>query len=201
MKKVNIAFYRRNNVLEVAKDLLGKLLVTRFDGVATSGRIVEVEAYNGIIDRASHAWNGRRTSRNEPMYAAGGICYIYLCYGIHHLFNVVTNEKDIPQAVLIRALEPMEGIKEMERRSGKPKKEYSLTRGPGNLSRALGLTTMKTGTSLTGSEIFLGDDGYKVDKRQIVSTPRIGVDYAGADALLPYRFLLRDNPWVSGKRS
>src|SRR6187431_1453777 len=115
MKKLPIEFYRRDNVFVVAKELLGKILVTKFNGPdnyrdETSGRIVEVEAYNGVIDKASHAAGGRRTNRNEVMYGKGGVAYVYLCYGIHHLFNVVTNEKEIPHAILIRGLEPLEGI-------------------------------------------------------------------------------------------
>jgi DNA-3-methyladenine glycosylase len=108
MKKLPLTFYQRANVLQIAKELLGKILVTKWDGIETSGRIVEVEAYNGIIDKASHASGGRRTNRNEVMYGKGGVAYVYLCYGIHHLFNVVTNEQETPHAILIRALEPFE---------------------------------------------------------------------------------------------
>ena len=107
MKKIGIDFYNRENVLAIARELLGKLLVTKWDGILTSGRIVEVEAYNGIPDKASHAFGGRRTNRNEIMYGSGGVAYVYLCYGIHHLFNVVTNSKEIPHAILIRAVEPV----------------------------------------------------------------------------------------------
>ena len=119
MKKIQQHFYTGNDVLQIARKLLGKILVTTFNGIITAGRIVEVEAYNGIIDRSSHSFGGRRTDRNEVMYADGGVCYIYLCYGIHHLFNVVTNKKEIPEAILIRALEPIKGIAEMLKRSGK----------------------------------------------------------------------------------
>jgi DNA-3-methyladenine glycosylase len=113
MKKLTLDFYKRTNVLLIAQELLGKILVTNRDGIITSGRIVEVEAYNGFIDKASHAFGGRRTNRNEIMYADGGLAYVYLCYGIHHLFNVVTHTKETPHAVLIRALEPVKGIDEM----------------------------------------------------------------------------------------
>jgi len=134
--KLDNSFYDRPNVVRVARDLLGKVLVTEIDGQRTSGRIVEVEAYNGVIDRASHAWSGRRTRRTEVMFGQGGVAYVYLIYGIHHLFNVVTNSKDVPHAVLVRALEPMEGIPEMLRRTGKHVADHTLTRGPGNLSKA-----------------------------------------------------------------
>jgi DNA-3-methyladenine glycosylase len=201
-------------VVTVARDLLGKILVTEFDGQRTSGRIVETEAYNGVGDRASHAWSGRRTARTEVMYAAGGTAYVYLIYGIHHLFNVVTNKKDIPHAVLVRALEPLDGIPVMMERMGKGPKvsggmrksealkpDYSLTRGPGNLSRALGLRTLHTGVSLLGDEIWIGDDGWRPKRADIIAGPRIGVDYAGVDAGLPYRFFIKGNPYVSGKKT
>lgn len=141
MKKLSKDFYQRVDVLQVAKELLGKVLVTQFAGKQTAGRIVEVEAYAGIADRASHSFGGRRTKRNEVMYGEGGKAYVYLCYGIHHLFNVVTNVKDVPQAILIRALEPVSGTGIMLARTGKKKLDYTITRGPGNLSKAMGLLT------------------------------------------------------------
>jgi DNA-3-methyladenine glycosylase len=185
----------------IARELLGKILVTRFDGKRTSGRIVETEAYNGVVDRASHAWSGRRTRRTEVMFGHGGTAYVYLIYGIHHLFNVVTNSKDVPHAILIRALDPMEGIPLMLERTDKAVADHTLTRGPGNVSRALGLDVSNTGTSLLGSEIYIGDDGWKPRRADIVAGPRIGVDYAGPDAGLPYRFFIRGNSYVSGKKS
>jgi DNA-3-methyladenine glycosylase len=184
----------------IARELLGKVLVTEFDGQRTAGRIVEVEAYNGVVDRASHAWSGRRTKRTEVMYGAGGHAYVYLIYGIHHLFNVVTNGLDSPHAILVRGVEPLEGIPVMLERVGKPKLDYTLTRGPGNLSRALGLLTVHTGTSLFGGEIWIGDDGVRVPRSKVIATPRIGVDYAGEDAALPYRFFVAGSPWVSGPK-
>jgi DNA-3-methyladenine glycosylase len=199
MHKLAIDFYKRNDVLLIAKELLGKVLVTNWDGVFTSGRIVEVEAYNGIIDKASHAFAGRRTARNEIMYAHGGVAYVYLCYGIHHLFNVVTNNSGIPHAILIRALEPVKGIDIMLKRVGKKKLDNTLTRGPGNLSKALGLFTKHSGCSLRSKELFIADDGFALSKKDIGTSPRIGVDYAGKDALLHYRFFIKGNPFVSGK--
>jgi DNA-3-methyladenine glycosylase len=199
MRKLDIEFYGRNNVLQIAKELLGKVLVTNWKGIITSGRIVECEAYAGIIDNASHASGGRRTARNEVMYGEGGYAYVYLCYGIHHLFNIVTNSVDVPHAILIRALDPIEGIEEMLLRTNKKKLDHTLTRVPGNVSKALGIFTKHTGTSLLENKIFVVDDGEKYPKKEIATSPRIGVDYAGKDASLPYRFYVKENPFVSGK--
>lgn len=198
-KKLPPDFYQRKNVLQVSKDLLGKLLVTKNEGIVTSGRIVEVEAYAGAGDKASHAYGGKRTKRNEIMYADGGFAYVYLCYGIHHLFNVVTHRTDTPHAILIRSLEPVKGIDEMLRRTGKKKLDNTLTKGPGNVSKALGIFTFQSGRSLQSDELFLADDGFRFTKKQIHASPRIGVDYAGEDALLPYRFYIKGNSYVSGK--
>jgi len=200
MKKLESGFYQRKNVLVIARELLGKILVTNWEGIVTSGRIVECEAYNGITDRASHAVGGRRTARNEIMYGAGGFSYVYLCYGIHHLFNVVTNLQDVPHAILIRAVEPVEGIEEMLLRTGKKKPDHTLTRGPGNVSKALGIYTKHNGIFLSDEKLFIADDGKKYTRSDIVASPRIGVDYAGEDAKLPYRFYVRGNPYVSGKK-
>jgi DNA-3-methyladenine glycosylase len=201
MKKLDTGFYNRADVVKIAKELIGKVLVTQFGEVITSGHIVETEAYAGAIDRASHAYGNRRTNRTEVMFQSGGLAYVYLCYGIHHLFNVVTNLKDVPHAILIRALDPLQGINTMLQRTGKKKVDYTLTKGPGNVSKALGITTGHTGLSLLGDEIYIADDGFAVAKKDIIATPRIGVDYAGEDAKLPYRFILKDNPYVSGKKA
>ena len=199
MRKLPLSFYQRTNVLEIAKDLLGKILVTKFDNVTTSARIVECEAYAGVIDKASHAVGGRRTARNEIMYGKGGFAYVYLCYGIHHLFNVVTNSEDIPHAVLIRAAAPLKGIDKMLERTGKEKLDNTLTRGPGNVSKALGIHTTHSGLSLLSKNLFIADDGFVFNKTEILTSPRIGVDYAGNHAFLPYRFYIKGNPFVSGK--
>jgi DNA-3-methyladenine glycosylase len=199
MKKLPVSFYQRKNVLLIARELLGKLLVTNFNNKETSGRIIEVEAYNGVMDKASHAIGGRRTARNEIMYADGGVAYVYMCYGLHHLFNVVTNFRDFPHAILIRALEPVKGIDVMQRRKDQIKLDNSLTRGPGNLSKALGISTLHNGWSLRSKEIFIADDGFVCNSAAIADSPRIGVGYAGEDALLLYRFYLKGNPFVSGK--
>lgn len=201
MRKLPLEFYQRKNVTTIAKELLGKIMVTRWKGIETSGRIVEVEAYKGVTDKASHAYGGRRTARNEVMYANGGVAYIYLCYGIHHLVNAVTHTKNTPHAVLIRALEPLNGIDVMLKRTGKIKADHTLTRGPGNVSRALGLHVSQSGIVLNGNEFFIADDGFLFTGKEIAASPRIGVDYAEEDALLPYRFYIKGNPYVSGKRS
>ncbi|NOT50718.1 MAG: DNA-3-methyladenine glycosylase [Chitinophagaceae bacterium] len=199
MKKLDKDFYLRKDVLLIAKKLLGKILVTKFDNVETSGRIVEVEAYAGTVDKASHAWSGKRTARNEVMYADGGVAYVYLCYGIHHLFNVVTNYKEIPHAVLIRGLEPVKGIEAMIERTGKKIFDSTLTRGPGNLSKALGIFTRHSGTSLQSKELFIAGDDFTFPKKQIGASPRIGVEYAAEHAIWPYRFYIKGNLFVSGK--
>ncbi len=194
-------FYLRKDVVKIARELLGKILVTNFDDILTAARIVETEAYNGAVDKASHAFGNRRTNRTEVMFGEGGFAYVYLCYGIHHLFNVVTNVKDTPHAVLIRAVEPITGVEDMLLRTGKKILDNTLTRGPGNVSKALGIHTMHTGLSLLDDALFIADDGFKLKPSQIAATPRIGVDYAGADASLPYRFIVKGNPYVSGKKS
>jgi DNA-3-methyladenine glycosylase len=199
MEKLEAAFYQRRNVLQIAKELLGKVIVTKWDKIITSARIVETEAYAGVMDKASHAYGARRTNRNDIMYSGGGMSYVYLCYGIHHLFNVVTNKEGIPHAILIRAGEPIDGIKEMLKRTGKHKLDNTLTRGPGNFSKALGIYTHHNASDLRDDKMFIANDGFSYKKNEIAASPRIGVDYAGKDALLPYRFYVKGNPYVSGK--
>lgn len=197
MKKLPRRFYEGTDVVRIAWDLIGKIIVTRIGGRETSARIVETEAYAGVTDKASHAYGGRRTERTEVIYARGGTAYVYLCYGIHHLFNVVTHEADTPHAVLIRGVEPLKGMKVMLERTGKRAGDASLGRGPGNVSKALGITTALTGESLLGGLIYIADDGYAYPPAAIIASARIGVDYAGEDALLPYRFSVRGHRQVS----
>jgi DNA-3-methyladenine glycosylase len=178
-------FYLRNNVIDIAKELLGKLLITRFNGELTGGLITETEAYAGVNDRASHAFGGRRTPRNEPMYAKGGTTYVYLCYGIHHLFNVVTHQENEPHAVLIRGIHPIIGKEVIAHRRAPAR---PTTHGPGTLTTALGIRTQHSGLDLLNGPINIEDIGIILKKQDIVVGPRIGVDYAGADAVLPYRF-------------
>ena len=191
------SFYQRKDVVKIAKELIGKVLVTNFSNELTSGIIVETEAYAGAADKASHAFGNRRTNRTEVMYAHGGIAYVYLCYGIHHLFNVVTNVEHIPHAILIRAVEPLEGIDIMLQRRKKEKLLPLLTAGPGAMSEALGIKTKHTGLNLQGPDIYIEDRGIKVAKKDIVEASRVGVAYAQEDALLPYRFLLKGNKYIS----
>jgi DNA-3-methyladenine glycosylase len=195
--KLPKSFYLREDVLQISRELLGKFLVSKIDGKLTCGIITETEAYAGHVDRASHAYRGRRTQRTEVMYSKGGTAYVYLCYGIHHLFNVVTNARDIPHAVLIRAMEPVDGIDVMMARRNKIKFDYSLTTGPGAVSQALAIHVLDTGLSLTGSKVWIEDRGVQIPSSDIVSTRRVGVDYAMEDALLLYRFLIKSSPWVS----
>lgn len=198
MAKLHTSFYQGEQVAAIARQLLGKLLLTRIDGHLTSGLIVETEAYCGEKDRASHAYGGRRTARTEVMFGEGGRAYVYLCYGIHHLFNVVTAPEGIPHAVLIRALEPVSGLAKMLERGGKTKLDRTLTSGPGSLSRALGIHhRLHSGESLMGKTIWIEDSGNHINPADIIICSRVGVGYAKEDAFLPYRFYLRDNPWVS----
>ncbi len=191
--KLARSFYLRNDVVAVARDLLGKALCTRIDKQLTKVVITETEAYAGITDKASHAYGDRRTKRTEPMYADGGIAYVYLCYGIHHLFNVVTNKAGTPHAVLIRAGVPLLGVGHMLARRNKKKTDKTLLGGPGSLAKALGITTRDTGGSLADRRIWIEEiDTFATDK-PIVAGPRIGVDYAGEDASRPYRFVMSTN--------
>jgi len=198
MKKLPKSFYQREDVLQIARGLLGKILLTKWKGVITSGRIVECEAYAGAVDKASHAAGGRRKKRNEIMYGDGGVAYVYLCYGIHHLFNVVTNVEEVPHAILIRALEPLKGIDLMLKRTGKKYLDNTLTKGPGNVSKALGIYTKHNGISFSDKLLFIAEDSFTLNENDIAMSPRIGVDYAGDDAKLPYRFYVKGNPFVSG---
>ena len=197
MSKLSAAFYQRDDVLLISRELLGKVLYTNFHGKLTSGIIVETEAYAGVTDKASHAYGGRRTKRTETMYASGGIAYVYLCYGIHHLFNIVTNKDNIPHAVLIRAIRPLDGIDIMLQRRNKKKVDQSLTAGPGSLTRALGITVEDSGTLLIDNILWLEDQNIQIKNQDILASPRVGVQYAGKDASNPWRFQIENSPWVS----
>ncbi len=181
------SYYLNPDVVSLARDLIGKTLCTRINGTLTCGIITETEAYAGVNDKASHAYNGRRTNRTEAMYSKGGVSYVYLCYGIHRLFNIVTHSEGTPHAILIRGIYPKVGIEEIvERRGVKFSKTIGI--GPGKVSQALGINLIHNNLSLTGKEIWLQDDGIKINPNDIQVGPRIGVDYAGEDAKLPYRF-------------
>ena len=188
------AFYLRKNVVLIAKELLGKSLLTCINGQITGGLIVETEAYS-YRERGCHAYMGKMTTRNRVMFEEGGVAYVYLCYGIHNLFNVVVNGKDKPEAVLVRALQPIQGEDVMKRRM-RASSIKRITSGPGKLTKALGIDGSCNGNDLSSSELWI-EDGVTIRKKEIVSAPRIGIDYAGEDAKLPWRFFIKDNGWVS----
>jgi len=190
-------FYLQPEVVSIARQLLGKVLITHINGDIAGGIITETEAYSGESDRASHAFGGRRTHRTETLYQKGGIAYIYLCYGMHHLFNVVTHSEGFPHAVLIRALHPLIGYETIARRLGKDTQGRLQLNGPGKLSRALGITVALNATSLSGNTIWITELGCKVSESKIRSGPRIGVEYAGSHALWPMRFWFEDDEFLS----
>ncbi len=195
--KLPRSFYERDDVVQISRELIGKVLCTRFGNTLTSGIITETEAYNGRTDRACHAYPDVRTDRTETLYGPPGKAYIYLCYGIHHLFNVVTNREGLADAILIRALNPLDGIEKMLKRRRKEKIGPMLTNGPGKLSQALGIKTSYDQTDLAGYKIWIEDRGVKIHSGDIASSPRIGVDYAGEHANLPWRFTLKNSKWIS----
>ena len=183
-------YYASDDVVGLGRDLLGKVVCTNIGGRLTRVIITETEAYAGVTDRASHAYGNRRTRRTEPMYAEGGTAYVYLCYGIHHMFNVVTASAETPHAILVRAGVDLTGLETMLERRGKQRADKTLLAGPGSLGKALGITTSLTGTSLLDGPIRLEDYGVTIDDANITVGPRIGIDYAGEDAALPYRFVV-----------
>ncbi|NGX37580.1 MAG: putative 3-methyladenine DNA glycosylase [Chlamydiae bacterium] len=178
------AFYEQEDVVDLARQLLGKWLITKIDGTLTGGMIIETEAYKGAEDKASHAYGNRRTKRTEVIFARGGVAYVYLCYGMHNLFNIVTNKQDTPHAILIRALKPDLGIETMQKRR---KTSHNLTSGPGMVCQALGITRKENGHPLTEAPLWIEERGVK---GQIESSARIGISYAREHASLPWRFLL-----------
>lgn len=195
-KKLPIEFFQNNDTLTISRNLLGKYLVSSIDNKITSGMIVETEGYLGLEDRASHAFSNKRSNRTEILYLPGGHLYVYLCYGIHSLVNIVTQTKDVPHGVLIRALEPCDGTEWMLQRRHMNKIEHKLTSGPGSLSQAMGITTKFSGEPL-GKNVWVEDRGVKINVDQIIMSPRVGVGYAKEHALLPYRFQIKDNPWIT----
>jgi DNA-3-methyladenine glycosylase len=201
--KLPAEYYSTEDVNFIAKDLLGKILVTKIDGDMTSGIIVETEAYRGPDDRACHAYNHRRTPRTEVMYNAGGVAYIYICYGMHHLMNIVTGPEEHAHAVLIRALQPADGIEVMAARRNMKANDVRLTKGPGALSVALGLTSQLTGASLhaRSTPIWIEDRGIKYTQQQVCSGKRIGVEGAGEAAHWPWRYFVKENKYVSATRT
>lgn len=191
-------FYTRTDVTLVARQLLGKVLYTQFDNTLTGGVIVETEAYRGEGDRACHACRFGKTARTEVMFQEGGRLYVYLCYGIHNMVNVVTNTYDCADAVLIRALSPLQGIESMMERRRKTSWRR-ITSGPGTVGEALGFKVGHSGLSLLSPAVWIEDRAIAVDDASIISTRRIGVDYAGEDASKPWRYYIYDSPFVSKK--
>ena len=196
-QKLNREFYEGDDPVPIARALLGKVLCTNFDGKLTSGMIVETEAYNGRNDKACHSHVHGKTDRTKIMFGQPGIAYVYLCYGIHHLFNVVTNKKGFADAILIRGIEPLDGIEIILNRRNKSKLERSVGGGPGITSQALGITTQNYGEDLCGNNIWIEDRGIIIKQSQIIASPRVGVEYAGEDAQLPWRFRIKHNKYTS----
>lgn len=193
------SFYLQEDVVQISKDLLGKVLVTNFDGQLTAGKIVETEAYRAPDDKACHAYQNLQTKRTSIMFEEGGVAYVYLCYGIHHLFNVVTAKAGMAHAILIRAVEPLDNTELMLERRGRKKINRQLTGGPGVMSKALGITKEWTGVSLLSkdSPIWIEDRGIEISEDNIIASPRIGVDYAEECALWDWRFRVKDSKFTS----
>ena len=190
MNNLSIDFFLHENVQRIAKNLLGKKIFTNIDGEISSAIITETEAYQGPEDKASHAYNNRRTKRTEVMYQQGGCCYIYLCYGIHYLFNIITNQKNIPHAVLIRSGKVHSGFSYIKKRRGNNIHDSKLLQGPGNFTKGLGITMDFNKVQLHSKHIWVEDNC--IEHPVIKATQRVGIDYAGEDALLPWRYILKD---------
>lgn len=200
-------YFMQEDVVAISQDLIGKSLMTHIDGHLTGGVIVETEAYRAPNDKASHAYNFRRTPKNEAMYHQGGTCYVYICYGIHHLFNIVTNQADVPHAILIRAIQPTTGIETMLQRRKKTKLDRSIAGGPGAMSQALGISIAHNKVSLSEDhensghdKIWIEQEKSIVSPKDILASPRVGVAYAEEDASLPWRFRLNNSPWTSNAK-
>lgn len=191
MRKLDRSYFLDPDVVGLSKDLIGKVICSNINNEYCSAIITETEAYAGVNDKASHAYGGRRTKRTEVMYAEGGIAYVYLCYGIHFLFNLVTNLKEVPHAILIRGGQALEGKEHLLKRRSK-NSEKNLINGPGKFSQALGINLKQNGIDLLGDTIWLEDRGISIPLERIKSGPRIGIDYAEEDANLPYRFIYED---------
>lgn len=195
--KLPLSFYRQDNVIQIAKNLLGKMLYTNINNVVTAGVIVETECYQANNDKASHSYNRKITKRTKSMYEAGGITYVYLCYGMYHLLNIVTNKENIPDAVLLRAIEPTHGIEHMLKRRKTDKLTPKITAGPGMLSGALGIDSNSNNLKLNGSTVWIEDANIKIEECNIIKSPRVGIAFAKEDAILPWRFRIKNNKWTS----
>lgn len=195
--KLPESFYQNDDVVSLSQKLLGKYLFTRVDGELTGGIIVETEAYRGPEDVGSHAYNHRRTSRNDIMYSKGGVVYMYICYGIHDMLNIVTGREGESHAILIRALEPTDGLEVMRKRRGFDNDDKRLCKGPGALAKALGLKKVHNGTSLQGDSIWIESRGYEPDTEDVIARPRIGLNIEEPYKSIPWRFYIRSNKFIS----
>ena len=195
--KLALSFYQRNDAVLTARELLRKYVSSNINGRLTGGMIVETEAYQGPEDRGSHSYNHRRTARTEIMFSPGGITYMYICYGIHDMLNVVTGEEGVPHAVLIRAVEPHTGIDIMQERRQLFDSDSRLCRGPGALSKALMLKKIHNGVSLSGDLIWIEDRGTNISDTEVVRSARIGMNFEGFYKTIPWRFYVKGNPNVS----
>jgi DNA-3-methyladenine glycosylase len=195
--KLPEAYYHNPDVVALSRDLIGKYLFTSIDGEITGGYIVETEAYAGVIDRASHSFGGKVTPRTQTMYMQGGVSYVYLCYGIHEMFNIVTSVEGQPHAILIRAIQPTDGLDIMMLRRNMETVKPNITKGPGSVAKALGISRKINALSMLSDTIWIEDRGLTFPNAEVAAGPRIGVDYAGEDALLPYRFYVKGNIYVS----
>src|SRR3569833_89245 len=193
--KLPSSYYHSADVVTLSRNLIGKYLFTRIDNEITGGYIVETEAYNGAVDKASHAYGNRLTPRTKTMFMQGGVAYVYLCYGIHEMFNIVVADEGTPHAILVRAVNPTDGIEAMQVRRNMPVIKPTITMGPGSLAKALGISRAINAFDLTSDTIWIEDRGLSFADNEIAVVPRVGVDYAGEDALLPYRFYVKGNPY------
>jgi DNA-3-methyladenine glycosylase len=197
LKPLPREFYARP-VLTVARDVIGKVLVHETAQGLLAGRIVEAEAYRGPEDRAAHSWGGRRTERTEVMFGPPGFAYVFFVYGMHWHVNVVTTKAGAPHAVLLRAVEPLVGVRLMAQRRGLPETNVNLTNGPGKLCQAFGIDKRHNKVDLTAGRLFLSEGD--TPRGKLVRSARIGVDYAGSWAEKPWRFCEQGNRWVSRAR-
>lgn len=193
------SFYTREDVLQVSQDLLGKILISQVDGHLTSGIIVETEAYRAPDDKASHAYQNNHTPRTETMFREGGCAYVYICYGIHHLFNVVTGPEGVAHVVLIRAVQPIVGESIMSlRRGGMGSDAVSLCNGPGKFTEAMAIRKAHDGINLMSrpSKIWI-EDAPAIHTGAIISGPRVGMKTAAESSNLPWRYRIAANRWTS----
>jgi DNA-3-methyladenine glycosylase len=195
--KLPESYYHNTNTVGISRDLIGKYLFTCIDGELTGGYIVETEAYTGVNDKAAHSYGGKVTPRTKTMYMQGGVSYVYLCYGIHEMFNIVVGDEGQPHAILIRAIQPTEGLDVMMLRRNLDILKPNITKGPGSVAKALGISRKINAVSLQSDVIWVEDRGLTFPDAEVAAGPRIGVDYAGEDALLPYRFYVKGNIYVS----